>query len=245
MRMHLNPFEDITKVDLREITKESPLKNFELRKGLFQKEDDHLLSIGFNWEMQHWETLLENRLLSIERNFGYALFYYNKGIPDDQWYMSPGKQGQSIQYFPHFEENHYSNLYNFTYFVDVFFLQSFTVYETIGHLLFKLFDLEDNPRCQVSFNNAIYKLKKINTPLYKDLNKVKYSDDFQLGMRMRHDIAHNHPPHRIDSGISKLKGLIAFGVGKYTTSKEIKNVMIGFLSSIKKTFEVLEKHLQK
>jgi hypothetical protein len=48
-----------------------------------------------------------------------------------------------------------------------------------------------------------------------------------------------HPPYRIDSGISKSEGFM----GKYTTSNEIKKVMIGLLRSIKATFEVLEKHL--
>lgn len=245
MDIHINPFEDITEVDLRETTKESPLKNFELPKGMFQKEDDHSLNLD-NWDTQHWETILNNRLLSVDRNFGYAMFYYYKGIPDDEWYISPGKQGQSIQYYPHFEEKHYSNFYNFTYFVDVFFLQSFTVYETIGHLLFILFDFEineDNPRDQLSFNNAIFKLKEINRHFYKDLNKVKYSDDFQFGVRMRNDIAHNHPPYHIDSGISKSNGVVFWGVGKYTTANEIKKVMIGLLRSIKATIEVLEKHL--
>ncbi|MED3912804.1 hypothetical protein P4597_27350 [Peribacillus simplex] len=51
------------------------------------------------------------------------------------------------------------------------------------------------------------------------------------------------PPCRIDTGISKSEGLVAFGLGKYTTSNEIKKVMIGLLRSIKATFEVLEKHL--
>ncbi|TRM10702.1 hypothetical protein FH966_02655 [Lentibacillus cibarius] len=245
MDIHINPFEDITEVDLRKTTKESPLTGFELPKGMFQKEDDHLLDLD-NWDTQHWESILENRSLTVERNFGYAMFYYYKGIPDDEWFMSPGKQGQSVQYYPHFQEKHYSNFYNFTYFVDVFFLQSFTVYETIGHLLFKLFDFEVNendPRDQISFNNAIFKLKKINRPLYKDLNKVKYSDDFQFGVRMRNDIAHNHPPYRIDSGISKSEGVVTFGVGEYKTTVEIKKVMIGLLRSIKATFIVLEKHL--
>src|SRR5699024_12631720 len=50
-------------------------------------------------------------------------------------------------------------------------------------------------------------------------------------------------PHHIDSGISKSNGVVFAGIGKYTTSNEIKKVMIGFLRSIKATFEVLEKHL--
>ena len=245
MGIHINPFEDITEIDLRETTKESPLKNFELPKGMFQKGDDYLLNLG-NWDTQHWETILENRLPSVDRNCGYAMFYYYKGIPDDEWYISPGKQGQSVQYYPHFEEKHYSNFFNFIYFVEIFFLQSSTIYETIGHLLFKLFDFEvneDDPRDQISFNNAIFKLKEKNYPLYKGLNKVKHSNDFKFGVRMRNDIAHNHPPYHIDSGISKSEGVISFGVGEYTTTNEIKKVMIGLLRSIKATFIVLEEHL--
>lgn len=246
MSIHINPFECIENVDLKKTTKQNPLSNFELLKGLFQKEDSKFLSMLDDWEVQHMERLLNNKLLSLDRNFGYAMFYYQKGIPDDEWFVSPGKQGQSVQYYPHFEDKHYSNHFNFTYFVDVFFLQSITVYETIGHLLFSYFDFkvnENNPQDQISFNNAIFKLKNINRSLYKDLNSVKYSKNFQLGVRMRNDIAHNHPPHQIDSGISKAKGIVAFGVGNYTTSKEIKKVMIGLLMSIKTTFKMLEKHL--
>lgn len=245
MNIHINLFEDITMVHRRENTKESPLKDFKLPKGMFQKEDDYIFILD-NWDTQHWETILANRLLSLDRNFGYAMFYYYKGIPDDEWFIAPGKQGQSIQYYPHFEEKHYSNFYNFTYFVDVFFLQSFTIYETIGHLMFKLFGFEineDNPRDQISFNNAIFKLKEINPTLYKDLNQVKYSDDFKFGLRMRNDIAHNHPPYRINSGISKSNGVVTLGIGEYTTTSEIKKVMIGLLRSIKATFEVLGEHL--
>lgn len=244
-KININPFEGITEVDLNKCTKESPLKDFELPKGMFEKEDDHLMNLD-NWDTQHWETVLENRLLSVDRNFGYTMFYYYKGIPDDEWYMSPGKNGKSVQYYPHFEEIHYSNFYNFTYFVDTFFLKAYTLYETIGHLLFKLYDFEINevdPRDQVSFNSAIFKLKNVNRALYKDLNKVKYSNDFQIGVKMRNDIAHNHPPYHIDSGIRKSHGVTTFGVGKYTTSSEIKAAMIGLLRSIKATFEVLEKHL--
>lgn len=245
MVINIIPFEDITHIDLKETTKESPLRDFDIPKGMFDKEKSRLFNLD-NWDTQHWETLLKNRLLSVERNFGYAMFCYYKNIPDDEWYISPGKQGQSVQYYPHFEEKHYSNFYNFTYFVDIFFLQSFTVYETIGQLLFKLYDFEineENPRDQISFNNAIYKLQKINRPLYKDLNKVKYSNDFQNGVRMRNAIAHNHPPYRIDSGVSQSEGIIAIGIGKYTTTKEIKKVMIDLLKSIRATFQGLEKHL--
>src|SRR5699024_8033324 len=112
--------------------------------------------------------ILRNKLISINNDFGYALFYYYNAILYDECYMSQGKQGQSVQYYPHFEDQHYSNLYNFSYFVDIFILKSFTVYETIGHLLFKLYNFKI--KRNISFNNAILKLKDVNYPLYKELD---------------------------------------------------------------------------
>lgn len=126
--------------------------------------------------MEHWESLLKNRLISITSNFAYAMFYYEKGIPDKEWFISPGFEGQSVQYFPHLTNEHHSNLYNFSYFVDTFFLNLFTVFETIGHLLFKLYDIEvdkDDWKDQISFHNAVTKLKRINYQLHKDLLKIK------------------------------------------------------------------------
>src|SRR5690625_1003619 len=121
--------------------------------------------------------LLRNKLISINNDFGYALFYYYKGIPDDEWYMSPGKQGQSVQYYPHFEDQYYSNLYNFSYFVYIFFLKSFNVYETIGHLLFKLyiFKIKRN----INYNNDILKRKDVNYPIYKELDSIKNSENYK------------------------------------------------------------------
>ncbi|CAM4185398.1 hypothetical protein BS11774_16630 [Bacillus subtilis] len=243
--INITPFEDITNINLNECISESPLKGFELPRGMFKKKDD-IFGLD-NWDTDHWELILNNRIISINRNFGYAMFYYYKGIPDDEWFISPGKEGQSVEFFPHFDDQHTSNHFNFKYFVDIFFLKAYTAYETIGHLLYKLYDLEineDDPRDQVSFKNAIFKLKSKNHRLFKDLNKLKRSDDFKKGVDMRNDIAHNHPPYDIDSGVTKSKGgIITMGVGNYTTSTEIKETMIGFLRSIKTTFEVLEKHL--
>src|SRR5699024_12573052 len=149
-----------------------------------------------NIDLDHWQMLLRNKLISINNDFGYALFYYYKGIPDDEWYMSPGKQGQSVQYYPHFEDQHYSNLYNFSYFVDIFFLKYFTVYETIDHLLVKLYNFKI--KRNISFNNAIIKLKDVNYPLYKQLYNIKNSDNYICRNILRYDIAHIHQQHRFD-----------------------------------------------
>ncbi|TKV48327.1 hypothetical protein C1I58_06310 [Bacillus sp. PIC28] len=247
MIINIKPFEDIEQVYVLNCSKDNPLASFELPRGLFKTEGTIIQNLR-NTDMGHWENLLRNRLLSINNNYAYAMFYFGKGIPDDEWYISPGLKGQSVQFFPHFKEEHYSNLYNFIYFVDTLFLKIFTVYETIGHLLYKLYQIEvdtDDWKDQISFHNAIYKLRDTNYALFKDLMKIKKSDEFKKGIRMRNDIAHNHPPYEISSGVTIRENGASFGIGEYTTSKEIKKIMIGLLQSIKLTFEVFEKHLVK
>lgn len=199
-----------------------------------------------NSELEHWERILRNRIISVNFDFAYSMYYFEQGIPDQEWFISPGFKGQSVQFNPHFTEEHYSNFFNFIYFVDNFFLKAFSVYETIGHLLYKQFDLplkEDNWRDQISFNSAIYKLTKVNPQLHKDLTEIKNSSEFSRGIKMRNDIAHNHPPYERSSGVTLKENMASFGVGSYTPSNEIRKTMIALLVSIKQTFEVLNRHL--
>jgi Cthe_2314-like HEPN len=247
MVITINPFEDIFEVDFDKDEKESPLLTYEYPRGLFQQENN-FSRLLFNSEMNHWETTLMNRIFATRSMFTYAMFYYYKGIPDDEWFLSPGLQGQSVQYFPHFTNEHFSNQYNFIFFADSFFLKAFTVFETIGQMLFRYYNLEyneDDFRDQISYNNAVYKLFNVDRPISRKLSKLKKSDDFQNGLKIRNAITHSHPPYEISSGVTIKTNGGSFGIGEYTTSKELKKVMIGLLRSIKATLEVLEKHLAK
>lgn len=241
MSDNIIPFEDITNIVLDNNVNESPLKNYSFQKGLFYKNDGSFFNIPDNIDIYHWEILLNNRILQVNNNFGYANFYYYKGIPDKRWHISPHKPGQTGEYFPDFQDYHYSNLYNFHYFVDVFFLQSSALYETIGHLLIKSYDLKTNGN--VSFKKAVNVLKGKNLGLHQDLKDVKESTDYKRGNKMRNDNVHNHPPHQIGSGVSEHNGITSVGVGSYTTSSEVKEIMINYLKSLRATFRILERYL--
>ncbi|TWT08195.1 hypothetical protein FQV26_10405 [Planococcus sp. CPCC 101016] len=246
MTIYIEPFEGINDFDINSYSKENPLHDYKFSENIFRPtgNDPHLILRKL--DAAHWNSILTNRLLSVNLNFSYCMFYFYKGIPDEEWYISPGRGGQSVEYYPNFENKHYSNLYNFTYFADIYFLKAYTVCETIGHLLFKFYEFkidEKNSLDQISFNSAIYRLKNIYPDFYKALNKVKYSDAFKKGVAMRNDIAHNHPPYEITSGIRFSSKGASFGIGEYTTAGEIKKVMIDFMESIKKLFEILHKYL--
>lgn len=247
----VKPFEDIEQ-SKEEYLKESPLWNYKFTKNLFKiavnEEDqkDSLFTPFRNLDIGHWEILLQNKINEINRDFATAMFYFYRGIPDDEWCISPGRNGLSIEYFPHFEEGHYSNQYNFNYFVQIFFYKVATLYEVMGHLIYKHFSLplnEKNTRDKISYKSAVKKIKAENEVLHISLAEILSSSNYQEGEKIRNDITHNQPAYEISSAVTFREGTTAIGTGVYTPSKEIKKIMIDYITSISQTLLVLEKHL--
>ncbi|WP_341960036.1 Cthe_2314 family HEPN domain-containing protein [Planococcus maritimus] len=227
---------------------ESPLYNYNVPDNLFTIKDDSLIAAFKGLHTNHRVLELQNKLNDVNRDFNIAMFYFYRGIPDDEWKRSPGKDGLSVEFFPNFKEEHFSNQYNFNYFVQIFFYKVTTLYEIIGHLIYDRFSLpinEKNQRDKISFNSAISKLKSQERNLHQSLQMIKNSSNFRDGTKMRNDIAHNQPAYEISSSVTIKDGLTAFGTGSYTKSKEIKRTMINYLQSVKETFMSLEQYLLK
>lgn len=244
-------FQDI-EMSKEEYFQESPLNNYTLIKNLFKigindEETKESLFIPFlNLDIGQWEIRLQNKINEINLDFATAMFYFYRGIPDDEWKSSPGKNGLSVEYFPHFEEHHYSNQYSYNYFVQVFFYKAATLYEVIGHLLYKHFELPLNEKRfidKVSYKSAVKKLKAKDEELYETLSKLLSSSGYLEGERIRNDITHNQPAYEIKSIVTFQDGITTIGTGEYTPSKEIKRVMIDYLKSIHQILVILETRL--
>ena len=57
-----------------------------------------------------------NKVGDLKITYALCRHYFDKGIPDEPWYISPGKEGQSVQYVPNFEEEHWMRRYWFNHF---------------------------------------------------------------------------------------------------------------------------------
>ena len=84
---------------------------------------------------------LHYRTVDAGRSFAYMQYFYRLGIPDDQWYISPGKKGQSIEYLPHFKPIHHRIKDWFDYYADFFFYKIFSGFDMIGQILNAYYDL--------------------------------------------------------------------------------------------------------
>lgn len=83
-----------------------------------------------------------NKVGNLHITYALCMHYYDRGIPDDPWYISPGKEGQSIQYFPEFKEEHYMRLFWFGYYADVFYLRLATIWDSLIEIINHYYGLD-------------------------------------------------------------------------------------------------------
>lgn len=106
---------------MRKLLKEAPFDLDILKKKEHFENTSNNVEEFLNYhEISYWFQMLYNRLNHLLCNYYYSIYYYNKEIPDEQWYKSLGSIGESIEYFPCFKDSDYSDWYNFRYFPSTF-----------------------------------------------------------------------------------------------------------------------------
>ena len=112
-----------------------------------------------------------NRSFDLSNNYVMLMSYYNAGIPDDEWFISPGKEGQSIQYFPHFEEKHYIHHYWFGFYMESYFTRFSGMIDTVYHLINTKYNFDIEPGLGF-VGKVLKKLEAVDNDLYDYLKKV-------------------------------------------------------------------------
>ncbi len=152
-------------------------------------------------QIQTWQIHLANRMYQTRWSWVLLNHLFNKGIPDEEWYISPGRSGSSIEYFPHFEKNHHLIKAQFDYFSDIFYYKLFSAWDTLGHILNEMYDLDVK---RVDFHKAVEALKDTRPTLHSNLSNLKESEDFQKMREFRHSSTHNELVGNIGSGMAKV-----------------------------------------
>lgn len=233
-------FEYPSRDDWEKLVKTLPLEKLRINLSDFEKRGNSPNHFVDSIEIDTWTMHLSHRLADICKSYVMLMYYYNKGIPDDEWYISPGRKGESIQYFPHFEKEHFYAKDQFDYYADMFYYKIFSAWDTIGHVLNVLDDLGIKEK-NVSFNLAVKKLEEKNLNLYNNLKELKGDPNFKEAKRLRHDITHNYLPGSVGSGIKRpSNNTITYGVGSYTPSKKIKDNVIKAIGLLVKTLDYIK-----
>lgn len=227
----------------REIVNEIDLNNkLSLVIDISGAED--ISELFYNQELKEWLRLFNNRLGEVRQTYIFLTHYYNMGIPDSNWMKSPGDNGESIQYYPEFEEKHHYIKHMYDYYSDIFFFKFFSAWETLFHFYNVYYKLKIPPNVRFKFQ-VLKELEKINSELYESIEVVHKSEVFSRFTKHRNDITHNYSPNEIAPELyHDNNGMTVYGVGKYTPTIEIQNNIIqvinitsDFLKKIKNTIE--------
>jgi Cthe_2314-like HEPN len=233
-------FEFPTKEEWRELEESYPFEKLEVSEEHFQYTAHTKGSIERFSAIPNiitWTVHLQNRLIQTRWSYVLLMFHFNKGIPDDEWFISPGKKGQSIEYYPHFERRTiWLKLNSIT--TPTFYYKLFSAWDTLGHLLNVTYELEIE---RTSFYKAVEKLKTAKPPLYCKLKQIMDSPDFEKTREFRHNITHNHLPGHIGSSVRRVsKNKVTFGGGSYTPSAQINDNVIKSLDLFAETLRAIK-----
>ncbi|TXK77714.1 Cthe_2314 family HEPN domain-containing protein [Paenibacillus sp. N3.4] len=230
-----------------EIEKKSKIAQLHLDVKKLKTSD--IFAFITNEELSSWIRLFNNRLGQSRMSYIFFMHYYNKGIPDDEWFIV---KDQSIQYFPHFNKETFYYKSIFDYYIDNFYYKFFSAWDTMYHIInvYYQFNIETGNR----FNSNVMKnLLKIDNNLYKVVEQTNKSEPFTLSRTLRNDITHNFAPNDISSGVIKENEefknnmsimKVSFGVGHYTHASVFTNNINGIIENFLPLLQELKNKLE-
>jgi hypothetical protein len=179
-----------------------------------------------NSELEEWTIHLINRLYDVHMSYVMLCFYFEKGIPDEEWCIPPRQNGESVQYFPHFTQYHFQIKSWFDYYVDTFYYKLFSALDTIGQILNIKYNLGIK---KPDLGNVMKKLENMHPDIHNELKQLKDNPAFKEAKKLRNDITHNLSPSSISGNITKFQDATALSVGEYVPSATIQQNVIDVL----------------
>lgn len=146
----------------------------------------------------------DNKVGSLVITYALCRHYFDKGIPDDPWYISPGSEGQSIQYMPLFKDEHWMRRYWFNYFSDTYYLKISSVWDSIIELINHFYSL-DFPSDLRLRNNVLKWLKTNCSNLHDIFSKIMTEPVYVEAQKYRTSAAHGTSAGTVTNAVKTQK----------------------------------------
>jgi len=189
---------------------------------------------------------LNNKVGNLRLSYIFLAYYYSIGIPDKKWYEY--SESVTIKYFPNFGKEHFYLLYFFHFWVKVFYIEFFSICDSIWELLHQYYSIFGDPK--EKFEKKMQKLKEKSPSLFNFLKEInqQYKDEYGKAETIRNQIVHGRPPYQMMSSltikkVSDEEYILGLEHEKYCTSKEIKENIEKILVFLKEVFEEVKKEL--
>ena len=195
--------------------------------------------------------------------------YFHAGIPDERWCLSPGGNGQSVQYMPDFSEEHWCRNMWFGYFSNVYYILISSLWDSILEIINHYFDYDFSVDMRLR-NTVLKKLKEDHPDISALFLNIQNDELYKKAQEYRTAASHGSAPNSIKNTVHYEKDVlstfpvlddqgmpvldsdgkpmikqvksrkISFGVGKYTTTNSIFQNMQDYAKlSAEKIHEIL------
>lgn len=195
-----------------------------------------------------WFIHLANRMIQAREAYHLMLYFFDLGIPDDRAFISPGKNGASVEYLPDFSDDDYSKKAWFDFYADAFAFKLFSAWDSIGQLLAVVHGLQ---LAKPTFYTVASTLNGQGLPLGNALLDLWERDEFKRLRDIRHATTHSFLPGTFGGSVTvhkhpngtflhdgrwvKATQSISFGVGQYVTSKDMLTIANAALKVFEET----------
>lgn len=242
-----NSFELLSKEEWNQYLSEEKIDSIMVDKGVFAKFSDKIMMYPILMEEI---DELNNKVGSIKVSYALCRHYYDKGIPDKPYYISPGKDGQSVQYFPNFKNEHWMRLYWFNHFADAAYMKLFSVWDSVTEILDTFYGMNIDKNMRFKFrvmdelkqkDNTIWSFLKndvLNSALYQEAEKYRNSFAHYTGPStvsnnyiIQKDKEVEFPKMQDDGTIKMIKKkatVLSYRVGDYTFVDDIISNILDF-----------------
>lgn len=165
------------------------------REGLPDMEHPRLAEMIFDHN---------NKVGTLPITYALCRHYFDKGIPDDPWYISPGKDGSGVQYMPLFEDVHWMRRYWFNYFSDTYYLKISSVWDSVIEILNHYYELDYKSNFWLKIK--VEKWLKDNVPDVYDIIESVFKDSkFINAQKYRTLAAHGTSPGTVTNTVTSKK----------------------------------------
>ncbi|WP_141769854.1 Cthe_2314 family HEPN domain-containing protein [Shouchella lonarensis] len=137
------------------------------------RHEEDFFDMFRNIELGNLYREFNGRVFNTEVAYKLVVFFYNRGIPDEPWFQSPGKDGRSTDYFPRFTEDvHFVNHFWFYHYADSFYSQFQGIVDFLYHVIKVKYDFD--VKKNIGLQRVIsFKLEEVEPELEKVLQDYR------------------------------------------------------------------------
>lgn len=197
-----NTFEAPTEEEWKKYLGSSLFNNMRIDPGSFSVDEEVITRQYFNQGICENIRNHNNKVGALNLSYVLCRHYFDKGIPDDPWYISPGKNGSSIEYMPNFKEVDWLLHYWYSYHCEAVYYKLFSIWDSIVSFINDYYQMNfiDDLRLK---GNVMGQLKKTRSDIEVLMKQCLETQVFKDANLYRTKIVHGIAPGEI-SGFARL-----------------------------------------